>query len=167
MPTGLPSFPAERDVTPAARQTTRRVVLAALVLCAGAVACGRSTAPDASANGFTATWTGLLLQPKTSGNTQFDYSMTLTQSGAAVTGTAHASVLNQPQLFVNYTVSGTVSGSVLTFRELTITSQVPPMPGASWCIKEGTLTLSGDGKTLAGPWTAGGCAPGTMSLTRS
>jgi hypothetical protein len=143
----------------------RRRSIAALTLFALCVGCGGgSTSPQ---TGVAGRWTGQLLQPKTGGNTQFDYSLNLTTTGTAVSGTSHISVLNQPQFYADFTVTGTVSGSQLDFTEVAITAQVPPNTGGSWCIKRGTLTLGGDGKTLSGAWSsAGGCAPGTIALTR-
>jgi hypothetical protein len=147
-----------------ARSRNRLVAtLSALMLVASCG--GSSTSPQ---TGFTGKWTGQLLQPKSAGNTQFDYSMDLTESGTSVTGTAHISVLNQPQFFANFSVTGTTAGSQLTFVAGTITSQVPPNTGGSWCLEQGTLTLGGGGTTLSGPWTSqSGCAPGTIALTRS
>jgi hypothetical protein len=137
--------------------------LCALILVASCG--GSSTSPQ---TGFTGKWTGQLLQPKSAGNTQFDYSMNLTESGTSISGTAHISVLNQPQYFADFTVTGTTAGTQLTFVAGKITSQVPPNTGGSWCLEQGTLTLGGGGTTLSGPWTSqSGCAPGTIALTRS
>ena len=145
------------------RALSRSIAVLALL---AVVSCGGGdTAPETGVGGK---WSGQLLQPKTGGNTQFDYSMTLTQSGTTVSGTAHISVLDLPQYYADFSVTGTVTGSVLDFTEVSITKQVPPNTGGSWCLKRGTLTLSGDGKTLSGSWTSpSGCAPGTVSLTRS
>jgi hypothetical protein len=150
-----------------AKMATRRnrLVAALCVLILAASCGGDSTSPQ---TGFTGKWTGQVLQPKTEGNTQFDYSMNLTESGTTISGTAHISVLNQPQYFADFTVTGSFVGSQLTFAEGKITSQVPPNTGGSWCLKQGTLTLGGAGTTLTGSWTSpNGCAPGTMALTRN
>ena len=136
-------------------------------LSALAAGCGSdSTSP---ATGVSGKWTGQLLQPKPSGNTQFDFSMNVTVNGTTVSGTAHINVLNMPQYYADFTISGTSTSSTLDFTETAITAQVPPgNTGGSWCLIHGTLTLAGDGKTMAGPWTSPtGCAPGTLSLTRS
>ena len=84
-----------------------------------------------------------------------------------MTGTARISLVDQPQYHGDFAIDGTATGSQFDFTELRITAQVPPPSGSSWCLKRGTLTLSSDGKTLAGNWSStGGCAPGTISLTR-
>jgi hypothetical protein len=127
--------------------------------------CGSSsTSPQ---TGFAGKWSGELLQPKTGGNTVFTYSLNLSVSGTSVSGTSHIAVSGQPQYYADFTVSGTATGPELDFTEIAITAQVPPNTGGSWCIKRGTLTLSGDGKTMRGTWSStSGCAPGTLSLTR-
>jgi hypothetical protein len=136
-----------------------------LALCVLATACGSdSTSPKTGLNGK---WTGQLLQPKTSGNTQFDFSLNLTVGGSAVSGTAHINVLNQTQYYADFKVTGTATATTLDFTETTITAQVPPNTGGSWCLVHGILTLSADGSRLAGNWTSSsGCAPGTIVLTR-
>lgn len=144
----------------------RRLVVVSVGLLAIVAACGSST--TSTGTGFGGKWTGQLLQPKTSGNTQFDYTMNLTESGSSISGTAHISVLNQAQYYADFTVTGTVTGAQLTYTELKITGQVPPNTGGSWCLKQGIVTLSNGGNTLSGSWTSpSGCAPGTLSLTRS
>jgi len=94
--------------------------------------------------------------------------MNLIVSKSEVSGTAHIAVSGQPQYYADFGISGTTTGSQLVFAELSITAQVPPNTGGSWCLKHGTLTLGADGKTMAGSWasTTGACAPGTLSLTR-
>ena len=150
----------DRTLTRVSSRFIAMLALLALMSCGGG-----DTAPESGVSGK---WTGQLLQPKTGGNTQFDYSMNLTQSGTGVSGTAHISVLDLPQYYADFNVTGTVGGSVLEFTEVSITKQVPPNTGGSWCLKRGTLTLGGGGKTLTGSWTsANGCAPGTISLTRT
>ena len=127
--------------------------------------CGSdSTAPETGFNGH---WSGTLLQPKPTGNTEFAYSMNLTVTGTAVSGTAHIAVSGQPQFYADFTVSGTTTATQLDFTELTITAQVPPNTGGSWCLKRGTLTLAADVHSATGSWTStSGCAPGTLTLTR-
>ena len=146
-------------------QRSIRSVAALALLVLGASCGGDSTSPQTGVGGK---WVGQLLQPKTGGNTQFDYSMSLTTTGTSVSGTSHISVLNQPKFFADFTVTGSLTGSQLAFTEVAITAQVPPNTGGSWCIKRGTLTLGDGGKTLSGSWTStSGCAPGTIALTRS
>ena len=68
--------------------------------------------------------------------------------------------------YAQMAVSGTVSGSLLTFTEGVILDQMV-QSGTFWCLKTGTLTLTtGSPDTLAGSWTASGCTPGTISLTK-
>lgn len=138
--------------------------IALAVLCTLASGCKKdSTSPN---TGLAGKWTGASLQPKTSGNTEFDFSMDLTINGSTVTGTSHINVLNLPQYYADFTVTGTATATTVDITETRITAQVPPNTGGSWCLIHATLTLSSDGRTLAGPWTASGCAPGTLSLTR-
>ena len=140
--------------------------IAGLALFVFVSSCGSdSTAPE---TGFSGHWTGILLQPKTTGNTEFAYSMNLSVTGTAVSGTAHIAVSGQPQFYADFTISGTTTATQLDFTEVAITAQVPPNTGGSWCLKRGTLTLAADGHSAAGSWSStGGCAPGTLSLTRS
>ena len=139
-------------------------LVALVLLCTLAAGCKKdSTSPT---TGFAGKWIGKSLQPKTSGNTEFDFSMDLAINGPAVTGTSHINVLNLPQYYADFTVTGTATGIAVDITETRITAQVPPNTGGSWCLIHATLTLSADGRTLSGPWTASGCAPGTLSLTR-
>jgi len=93
--------------------------------------------------------------------------MNLSVTGTAVSGTAHIAVSGQPQFYADFTISGTTTATQLDFTEVAITAQVPPNTGGSWCLKRGTLTLAADGHSAAGSWSStGGCAPGTLSLTR-
>jgi hypothetical protein len=138
--------------------------VALVFLCTFAAGCNKdSTSPN---TGLAGKWIGASLQPKTSGNTQFDFSMDLTINGSTVTGTSHINVLNLPQYYADFTVTGTATATTVDITETKITAQVPPNTGGSWCLIHATLTLSTDGTTLSGPWTASGCAPGTLSLTR-
>jgi hypothetical protein len=142
----------------------RRRWLVGVGLAAWLAGCSHSTAP---LTGVSGTWNGTLLQPNGPVYKHFTYSMALQQSGSTVTGSARISLVDQPQYYGQFSVSGTVTGATFAFNELQITAQVTPPSGSYWCIKQGTLTLSSDGKTLSGDWTSpSGCAPGTISLTR-
>jgi hypothetical protein len=126
--------------------------------------CSSSTAPPTGVNGK---WDGTLSQPNGPVYLNFVYSMDLKESGSTVTGSARISLVGQPQYYGQFSVSGTLTGEAFDFKELQITAQVPPPSGSSWCLKQGTLTLATNGKTLSGSWSStGGCAPGTISLTR-
>jgi hypothetical protein len=126
---------------------------------------GGTTAPPA---GVAGAWSGTLSQPNGAVYKQFTYSMNLQQSGSAVTGTARISLIGQPQYYGDFSVDGTLNASQFDFTEQQITAQVPPPAGSSWCLKRGTLELAGDRKSLSGNWSStGGCAPGTISLSRN
>jgi len=114
-----------------------------------------------SAGNVSGNWVGTLTQ---STNT-FAYRMQLAQTGSQVTGTAHIERALQAQYFADFAVSGSVDANgAFRFQELRITAQNPP-PGASWCVKSGTLQYSTtQQRRLMGNWTAPGCVPGTIDL---
>jgi hypothetical protein len=163
-------LPARRIVNSAAERirvplvTLGRRCLIGVGLSVSLSGCTHSTAP---LTGVSGTWNGTLSQPNGPVYKNFTYSMNLQQSGSSVTGSARISLVGQPQYYGQFSVSGTVNGAAFSFSELQITAQVSPPSGSYWCLKQGTLTLSGDGKTLSGSWSStSGCAPGTIALTR-
>lgn len=112
---------------------------------------------------ITGDFTGTLTQPGGPTVPTFGYSMLLFEdTNGNVTGNSFINVPGEPY-FAVFSVTGTVSNGTFNFQETGISSQ-DPAPGTYWCIKSGQLTVSGDGLSLTGPWSAPGCVPGTISI---
>lgn len=111
------------------------------------------------------TWNGTLYQEQGGLARSYGFSINITeQSGSQISGTTRITFPGSNAYGV-MSFSGTITGNLATLRESRIIEQIPP-PGGYWCIK--TMRLTYDGSAgLAGPWTAGGCAPGTIQVSRS
>jgi RHS repeat-associated protein len=151
---------AQVGVSARANQQTVRSTVRPLIA-PHAPARSKSAPQDPDLTGFFA---GVASQPNGPVVPTFGYEMTLLEDDTgAVTGQSYVYIYDSPY-YALITLTGQVSGDVLTFQNGTILQQVPP-PNAYWCILSGTLTASADGETLNGPWTAPGCAPGTISVS--
>lgn len=152
--------------------------LVAAVAVAGA-ACGKGgelspVAPSstsremsqASTPAVSGTWTGTALQPNNPNGARFEYSTVLVQSGTTVSGTATTErVVGGQRYYVRQNLTGSVTGMGVELRETGIVEQHVE-PGTFWCAKTATLTLDPSRRTMSGNWTAPGCLPGTISMSR-
>ncbi|HUN56488.1 MAG TPA: chitobiase/beta-hexosaminidase C-terminal domain-containing protein [Candidatus Binataceae bacterium] len=120
----------------------------------------------AQAINITGDYSGVLNQPGGPVVPTFTFSMLLFEdANGNVTGDSFANVPGEPY-FVVESLSGTIANGIFNFQETSIVAQ-NPAPGTYYCIKSGQLTISADGSSLTGPWTAPGCVPGTISINIS
>lgn len=157
----------------------RRMLAAGLVaaLAAAGAAChGGSelspTGPSSTASStattpaVSGTWTGTALQPNNPGGERFEYSAVLVQSGSTVSGTATTErTVGGQRYYVRHSVSGSVTGMGVEIRETGILEQ-RVAAGVFWCSKTAALTLGTSRQTMSGSWTAPGCLPGTIALSK-
>lgn len=110
------------------------------------------------------TWSGGLSQPNNPLIQSYGYTMTLQQSGTALTGTSR---ITSGSYFGDISVSGVVSNNSARIQDRSITSQMPP-PNIRWCIKSSSYSIRNVNglDSLTGSFTASGCEPGTYSLSR-
>jgi RHS repeat-associated protein len=122
---------------------------------------------NSPASNLTGLWIGQLLQPDGPIASPYTFQLNLAEdSSGNVTGTTYSIISNEPTYYVQESISGAVSGNVLTFQQNSIISDNSP-PGSGWCVGSAQLTLSTDGTTLSGDYQASGCAPATISLTNN
>lgn len=106
-------------------------------------------------------WRGTLSQQ--TGGQGFIYEIDIEQNGAAVSGQAR-SRSTDGTLSATFELSGKWDGQLLQLQEFRQLQPAAP----KWCLKFMNLTFSvGVSEAqLSGPWTAKGCDPGTLTLTR-
>jgi hypothetical protein len=125
------------------------------------------TVGNVPSGSLTGRWVGTLTQPRGPIEDVLNYGMDLVQTGNQASGTARIEVIGQPRYFANFVVTGTIdAANVFRFQELRITSE-QQVPNTRWCLKTGELQLiDGAPPRLSGGWTAPGCLPGTINLSR-
>ena len=117
------------------------------------------TSPTDLATPFAGTWVGTVNQ----GAKTFTFGMNLVQRGSDVNGSSR---IESGTTFAVMSVSGTTTAKTLTYSETSIVEQ-DVTAGSFWCLKTGTLTLTaGPPDTIEGSWTAAGCNPGTITVSR-
>lgn len=147
--------------------------LVAAIAMAGAACSGGSdlspTGPSssqASTPAVSGTWTGTLTQPGGPIGDVFTYTAALVQSGTVVSGTATTErLVNGQRYYVQHTLSGRVNGMGVELNETAIVSQ-QNVPGSGWCSKAVTLTLGTSRRQMTGTWSAPGCLPGAVSISK-
>ncbi len=60
-------------------------------------------------------------------------------------------------------VEGTMKNDTLYFKEVQVLDQ---KARSRWCLKEGALKLNTKSKRLVGSWTAEGCSPGEIDVSK-
>lgn len=132
------------------------------------VACDDGPTQTTRSIDLTGRWLGTVTQPGGPWADIFEYRLTITHSGAQVTGTATSRWLVEPQHFADFTLTGSFSPlGGIALHEGGLLSETKPSDGTFWCPKQLTLTYSPqDGGTLAGNWTSQSCLPGSVSLQR-
>lgn len=146
----------------------RLALLAGLTLTLAA--CGASNSPTSPSGTTTAglggTWKGTLTQPNGPAADIFEFTLTLTQSGNALTGRSRIEeTTGTPRYFAEFSVTGSITGDRMDVVEGAVLSELP-RPGLGWCIKTHALTADAARRTLTGSWTAPGCLPGQVRLSR-
>ncbi|MCH2548373.1 MAG: DUF6531 domain-containing protein, partial [Alphaproteobacteria bacterium] len=114
------------------------------------------------ASSFNGTWSGKLTQPG-GPYTTYDFSLNnFVETAGSVTGTSY--IMTSAGDWAQMSLTGTVTGSQISFSESAIVAQSGAL---TWCIKSGTLTLSGSGEILSGSWstTTPSCTANTGSIT--
>lgn len=106
-------------------------------------------------------WSGELTQDGK--NDRFVYTLTLSQDGNKVFGTATSRAADGSNA-AKFEVGGLFDGQQLALQEV---AQLEPK-GAKWCLKHIRLqyAASAENETLAGTWEAEGCKPGKMEIFR-
>jgi hypothetical protein len=107
-------------------------------------------------------WHGSVEQPN-GPEQHYRYEMSLQQTGTQVTGTSRVESVVDNRYYAVYSLVGVVSGQTLHFTEVRITEQVYHSDWW-WCMKDGQLAI--EGNRMAGPYRAGTCEPGTLTVTR-
>lgn len=133
-------------------------------------ACQTSSSPNspspANAAALSGTWTGTLTQPNGPLADVFAFTLVLSQSGSTLTGRSRVEVrTGSPRYFAEYAVAGNITGDRADIVEGGIVSELSP-PGGAWCMKTHALTVDASRKTLTGGWTAPGCLPGQVQVSR-
>lgn len=160
-------------MNPGTMWNARRMRSACLVatLAAASAACNGGsalspTAPSASTPAVSGTWTGKATQPGGPIGETFSYTAVLVQSGTTVSGTATIEhQVGGQRYYAQQTVVGSVNGMGVDLRETGIVSQ-RSFPGGYWCSKTVVLTLSTSRRQMSGDWTAPGCLPGQIELSK-
>ena len=119
------------------------------------------TAASLSAQAVTGLWRGEI--PAAAGGPPFSYQLQLNQQGEAFTGEGISQSADGLQT-ARFEVTGYRDGDTLRLQEIRQLAPVSP----AWCLKYFRLTFSSvDGyEELQGSWTARGCLPGTIGLSR-
>jgi hypothetical protein len=120
----------------------------------------------ASASEFVGTWTGTAQEMQPVAVT-FTLTMTVQQgSGNTLTGTFTDA---DGAYYQDVAFTGSVAQGVFTLKLTSVVDETAPPPGFGWCGLPGggTLTLSSNGNTMSGPWSAAGCDNGTLTLQRA
>jgi uncharacterized delta-60 repeat protein len=163
---GSAAYPATTFTSPTEFQfivdsaTTQDVILSATPA-AGvqsglwAVAASATTTTSTTTANFAGSYTGTVTQTPAGVDSLYDYKLDLQQSGQSVTGTDDVVSSSQPQYYIDYDLSGTVTGDVLNYSDVSVTSENLPAGGVA-ILKAATLTLATDGLTLQGSWTGDG-----------
>jgi hypothetical protein len=122
------------------------------------------TAGCAAGNNVSGEWSGRMTQP---GNPQakdgFNLVFRLSQKGASVTGTSRIEV-PQSEYFGVMTLEGTVNHDTLYIKDVAV---IDEKPRTRWCMKQAELFFNIRTNQLTGPWTAEGCSPGEIELTKT
>lgn len=140
----------------------------ALTLLVGA--CQASNSPNspspANATALGGTWTGTITQPNGPLADVFTFTLVLTQSGATLTGRSRVEMrTGTPRYFAEFAVAGNVTGDRVDIAEGGVVTELSP-PGGAWCMKTHVLTVDASRRTLTGNWTAPGCLPGQVQVSR-
>jgi hypothetical protein len=109
-------------------------------------------------------WSGKMTQPgNPQANDGFNLVFRLGQKGASVTGTSRIEVPHS-EYFGVITLEGTVRHDTLYVKDIAV---IDEKPRTRWCMKEAVLFFDRKTNRLTGPWTAEGCSPGEIELSRT
>ena len=112
------------------------------------------------------TWTGSLSSSgdSVSGTWSEQYDLQEDSSGN-VSGTRKSIANTNPNDWVVWSETGTVSGSTAILNDGSIIQQSNAAPSTSFCQDTTTMSMSADLSTGSGSWTAPGCGGGTISVS--
>lgn len=111
------------------------------------------------------TWTGSLTQQSGPLGNDFDYEVNLQAGAGGLLGTMQARARQNAAWLASFEGTASVQGDTVTIVETGIRTAVSPS-GAFWCRKTARLVLRDSRSRMTGTWSASGCAPGTMDITR-
>ncbi len=111
------------------------------------------------------TWSGVLTQEAGGVRSTYGFLLELRQNGSNVVGYSVIVIVETKEYGV-MNVIGTVSEDSLEFHETGVLDQKRPGGRGLWCIKSGILVYDKNHLSLDGQWSAWGCPPGTIHLTR-
>ncbi len=108
-------------------------------------------------------WNGRMIQPEgPRGQDGYSLTLLLNQKDSVVTGTSRIDI-PRTEYFALMKLEGTMKDDTLYFKEVAILDE---KARTRWCLKEGALRLDKDARRLAGSWTAEGCTPGEIDVTK-
>lgn len=130
-----------------------------------AVLSGCSSNPGIHVIDVGGTWKGTLSQSTGPlGDVGYRLSFEISQIDSKILGSSRIEIKDTPY-YATMTLSGHVSGDTVHFAEGGITEE-KNRPGASWCVKQGTLVFSTHPDSLRGSYHAPQCEGGSIWLHR-
>lgn len=110
-------------------------------------------------------WAGSMTQQSGPLGSDFDYEVSLQIEAGGLRGTMGARSRTNSSWMARFEGTASVQGDTVTIVESRIQNSVAPS-GAFWCSKTARLVFRDARSRLTGTWTASGCSPGTMDISR-